>query len=63
MEVRVRDGLWIVAVLGIAGSLSAMVKYVLPLWVKQPQIPLLWTVVLAPSLIIALVLWSRLQKL
>jgi hypothetical protein len=63
MEVRVRDGLWVLGVLGIAGCLSALVKYLLPLWVKQPHIPLLLVVVLAPPLIIALVLWSRLQKL
>ena len=52
-----RDGLLVVGVLLLGTALSALVKYVLPYYVQQPDPFLLWAVVLAPSTFIALGLW------
>ncbi len=52
-----RDGLLVVGVLLLATVLSALVKYVLPYYVQQPDPFLLWVAVLTPATLIALGLW------
>jgi FtsH-binding integral membrane protein len=47
----------------VAGLLSALVKYVLPQWVQQPQPWLVWGLVLGPACAVALTLLWRGGKL
>ncbi|MBC8123897.1 MAG: hypothetical protein H7Y22_18920 [Gemmatimonadaceae bacterium] len=57
-----QDLRFIAGVMVLSGGLSALVKYVLPLWVRQPEPWVVWSALFVPVCGLGLALLTRRQK-
>jgi hypothetical protein len=46
----------------LAAALSVLVKYVLPIWIRQPEPLVVWLPIAAPAALVALWLWAAGRK-